>query len=113
MTKAWKYLLSMDALTRMREVNMEVLGEREKGLDCNLALVKKELAGVKVENVSLQWSQGNIKDKLVSLENDAVETLTAVAESAQHNVMQDAESVDSAFSKYWERLSEQARWTKA
>lgn len=51
-TWAQEHRLTKDALTREREVEMELLKEREKTLGGSLASVKKELAGMKVENAS-------------------------------------------------------------
>lgn len=98
-TKARQYCLAKDAQTRQREVEIQLVKEREKTLHRNLALVKKELAGVNVENASLRRSLGNVDDKTESLD--------------RQNVTQVAQSVDAAFSGHLKQLMEQARWTNA
>lgn len=54
---------------RKRDVEMELLREREKALGPNLASVKKEWAGIKDENVCQRWSRANIDKLLETLEN--------------------------------------------
>lgn len=61
---------------------MELVREREKTLDRYLVLVKKELAGVKLENAFLPWFRGNVDNKVVTLEEDVGSVIMAVAESA-------------------------------
>lgn len=92
---------------------MGLLTEREKTLNRNLALVMKELAGVKGQNVSFWWSRGNVGDKIEALEANVGSALKVVTDSGQQNVTQVARSVESAFSEHRKRLMEQARWTKA
>lgn len=58
--KASEYRLTKNAQTRQRKVEMVLLKERKKALDRNVASVKKMLAGMKVETVSLWWSSGNV-----------------------------------------------------
>lgn len=79
---------------------MELPEERETILDPTLASVKNRLAGLKVENASLRWSRGKVDEIIVALEKDVGLALKAVAESAQHNVMQVAGLVESAFSDH-------------
>lgn len=55
------------------------------------------------------WSCGNFEDKNVTLEEDVVSALKAMAKSAQQTVTQVAQSVKSAFSQHWKRFMEKAR----
>lgn len=84
--KLRKYHLAEIAQTRQQEIEMKLLKVQEKNLDSNLASVKTELAGVKVENASRRWSRGNIDDEIEELEADVGSGLKEVAESAQKYV---------------------------
>lgn len=79
---------------------MELLKKWEKTLDRNLSSVKKEFAGLKVENASLRCFRGNVDDKIEALEADVVSPHKAVADTAQQNVTNVAQSVDAAFSEH-------------
>lgn len=57
-TKAREQRLNQEILTRQLVIEIQLLKDRERTIDRELASVKKELASVKVENASLQWSRG-------------------------------------------------------
>lgn len=110
---AQKHRLERDALTRQREVEMELLKEEEKPFDRSLASLKKELAGVKVEKESHWWSRGSVDDKIEALEPDVCSALKSMTESTQQNVTQVAQSVESPIFEHLMRLIKQRLWTKA
>lgn len=70
--------------------------EREKTFNRNLASVKKEFADVTVENASLRWSRGNVDDNVAELVADVGLVPKVVAESAQLEKTQVAQSVDDS-----------------
>lgn len=90
---------------------MELVMEREKILDRNLALLKKKLANVKVNIDPLCWSSGYVDEKIMAVEKDVGLALGAGAGLAHHNVKQFAGSVELCFLDHWKQLVQQARWT--
>lgn len=91
---------------------MGLLKDQEKTLDRFLASVRKELTHAKRQNASLRWSRGNIDEKVKTMEKDVGVSCKTVADSPQRNVSQVAHIEDVAFLQHWERLTEQAEWTK-
>lgn len=67
-TKEREHLRGKGSLTRLRELEIDLLKQREKTLDRKSASTINNLAGVNVENASLLWSRVNIKGKIMALE---------------------------------------------
>lgn len=97
MMKMRKLLLSMNALTRMQEVEVELRKKQEKTIERNLPLLKEMLAGVKVEKHSLRWFRGYIDNEVVAPERGIRSVFKLGTKSAQYNVTRVAASVESTF----------------
>lgn len=97
LTKVRENLVNQEALARQQKMEIELLKDRLKTFDIDLASVMKKLASVKVENASLRWSRNNVDEKFMALGKDMNMALTAVADSSQQSVSHIAHLVESAF----------------
>lgn len=82
MTKSREYRLAESAQSPQREVEIQLLPEREKALNRNLASAKKALAGVNVKNASLRLACENTDNRLANSQADIELALKVVAEPA-------------------------------
>lgn len=106
-----EYRLAESAKACQREVKIQLLREREKSSNRNLASVKEKLANVKGVNIFFRWCRKKVDDEVTAPEAEVGSALKTVAVSAQLKKMQVSQLVDAAFFQHWKPLMEHVCWT--
>lgn len=99
-TKAREHCDNQKAWALQREIEIELLKDREKMFDCDSSSVKNKLVRVKVENACLKWSRVNFDEKLMTLEKDVNVAIKAATDSSQQSDSPIAFLIESRFSEH-------------